>query len=105
MMVTKPENICCIKRTKFVQDVRQHILACVVKNVSMDTDTVKKFIQLQQKMHNGICDKRNFATIATHDLSLCKGRSFTYTALSPEGLKIIPLSRNKEFTGKGFYCE
>lgn len=101
IVVLKSDDTCNVKKTKFVQEIRPHILACIVKNVSWDVDILKKFLQLQNKMHDGICDKRNFATIATHDLSLCKGRTFSYTALSPETLKITPLSRNKEFTGKG----
>lgn len=101
ILVTKTDDMCIIKRADYCQTVRPHIIACVVKNVTLDVDTMKKFIQLQTRLHEGICDKRNAATIATHDLDLCKGRKFTYTAVSPDGLKITPLSRNKEFSGKG----
>ncbi|KAK6636570.1 hypothetical protein RUM43_010232 [Polyplax serrata] len=105
IVVLKSDDTCNVKKTKFVQEIRPHILACIVKNVSWDVDILKKFLQLQNKMHDGICDKRNIATIATHDLSLCKGRTFSYTALSPETLKITPLSRNKEFTGKELFTQ
>lgn len=50
-----------------VKNVRPHIIACVIKNVNFTEEIFKKFIQLQCKLHDGICDKRLSATIATHD--------------------------------------
>ena len=101
IVVAKTDDMVIIKRTDYSQTVRPHIIACVIKNVTLDVENMKKFIQLQTRLHEGICDKRNAATIATHDLDLCKGRKFTYTAVSPDGLKITPLSRNREFSGRG----
>ena len=59
-----------IKITKYIKNIRPYIAACIVKNMSFTEDTFKKFIQLQTKLHDGICEKRNAATIATHDLKL-----------------------------------
>lgn len=53
-----------------VKKVRPHILACVIRNLSFTEESFRKFIQLQTRMHDGICEKRNAATIATHDLDL-----------------------------------
>lgn len=50
-----------------VKSVRPHFVGCVVHDVDFDEQNFKKFIQLQTKLHEGICDKRNAATIATHD--------------------------------------
>lgn len=50
-----------------VKTVRAHIVGCVVAGLEFDEQTFKKFIQLQSKLHDNICDKRNAATIATHD--------------------------------------
>lgn len=101
IIVTKTEDMCVVKRTNYTQTVRPYMMACIVKNVVLTVDSMKKFIQLQTKLHDTICDKRNAATIATHDLDACKGRKFAYTALSPDGLQIMPLSRNKEMSGRG----
>lgn len=49
--------------------VRPYILCCIVNDLCFDETTFKKFIQLQTKLHDTVCDKRNVATIATHDLN------------------------------------
>lgn len=52
-----------------VKTVREHFLGCIVNNVSFTDDTFKRFIQLQNKLHDTVCDKRIAATIATHDFN------------------------------------
>lgn len=52
-----------------VSAVRPYILCCIVHDLSFDETSFKKFIQLQTKLHDTVCDKRNVATIATHDLN------------------------------------
>lgn len=59
-----------IKVTDNVKDVRPYIATCIVKNLNFTEASFKKFIQLQTKLHDGICEKRNAATIATHDFAL-----------------------------------
>ena len=34
----------------------------------------RKFLQLQTKLHKGVCANRTLATIATHDLAKVKGK-------------------------------
>lgn len=56
--------------------VRPYILCCIIKDIKFTEATFKKFIQLQTKLHDTVCDKRNVATIATHDLNkIPKGKS------------------------------
>lgn len=59
-----------IETTEHVKRVRPYIAACIVKNMKFTDESFKKFIQLQTKLHDGICEKRNAATIATHDFKL-----------------------------------
>jgi len=59
-----------IKITEHIKNVRPYIAACIVRKINFTEDNFKKFIQLQTKLHDGICEKRNAATIATHDLKL-----------------------------------
>lgn len=54
---------------KSVKNVREYLAGCIVQNVSFTEETFKKFIQLQNKLHDTICEKRNSATIATHDFN------------------------------------
>ncbi|XP_012224681.1 leucine-rich repeat-containing protein 47-like [Linepithema humile] len=88
-----------IKVTKEVQKIRPYIAACIVKNLSFTEDSFKKFIQLQTKLHDGVCEKRNAATIATHDLKLIVPGDLTYTAKPPTEVEIKPLMREKTYTG------
>ncbi|KAG7197619.1 hypothetical protein KM043_013401 [Ampulex compressa] len=91
------------KGQQHIQKVRPYIAACVVKNTSFSEDSFKKFIQLQTKLHDGICKKRNAATIATHDLKLITTGDLIYTAKPPTQLEIKPLMRNKTYTGSALY--
>ncbi|XP_047353527.1 leucine-rich repeat-containing protein 47-like [Vespa velutina] len=79
--------------------LQPYIIACIVKNLVFTEDTFKKFIQLQTKLHDGKCGKRNIATIATHDLNAIVPGDLTYTAKPPLELEIKPLMRNKTYTG------
>ena len=82
-----------------VKSVRPHLIACLVLNLSFTDETFKKFIQLQTKLHDTICEKRNVATIATHDATKLLGSDLVYTALTPTALRIKPLHSNQELTG------
>jgi hypothetical protein len=64
------DDILMIKVTDNVKSIRPYIAACIVKNLNFTEENFKKFIQLQTRLHEGICEKRNAATIATHDLKL-----------------------------------
>lgn len=50
-----------------VKNVRPYIVACLIKNITFTDEKLKKFLQMQCRLHDGICDKRLSATIATHD--------------------------------------
>ncbi|XP_053982517.1 leucine-rich repeat-containing protein 47-like [Hylaeus volcanicus] len=88
-----------IKITKHVKNIRPYIASCIVRNMKFTDNSFKKFIQLQTKLHDGICEKRNAATIATHDFKLITPGDLTYTAKAPTELEIRPLMRNSVFTG------
>lgn len=108
-----------------VKTVRPHIVACLIHGVTFTEEKFKKFIQMQCKLHDGICDKRLSATIATHDankLVLC-GSCFRflllyshanvlqaigdliYTAMPPKELKLQPLNRSEALTGAELFAK
>ncbi|GLH14321.1 Protein lap4 [Gryllus bimaculatus] len=92
-----------VKITEAVKTVRPHIACCIVRDVHLTAENLKKFIQLQTKLHETVCDKRNAATIATHDLDLLPSGDLTYTALPPATFSIKPLSRAKEVSGQQLF--
>ncbi|KAL3858083.1 hypothetical protein ACJMK2_012697 [Sinanodonta woodiana] len=86
--------------TPAVLSVRPYIVCCIVRNINLQaTNTFKNFITLQTKLHETVCQKRQSATIATHDLNSIK-KPLTYDAMFPHALQIVPLSRQKEITGE-----
>ncbi|KAL7292807.1 hypothetical protein TKK_0013633 [Trichogramma kaykai] len=97
------DNIPVIKVSDHVKSVRPHILACIVKNLKFTEESFKKFIQLQTKLHESVCEKRNAATLATHDFDLLVPGDLTYTAKPPNDVKIIPLMRTKTYSGAALF--
>ncbi|ESO95482.1 hypothetical protein LOTGIDRAFT_188753 [Lottia gigantea] len=81
--------------------VRPFIVCCIVRKLNFKKSLAmfKHFITLQTKLHDTICEQRQVATIATHELKSIKG-PLTYTAEFPDLLKITPLFKLKEVTAK-----
>lgn len=70
-----------IKINDSIKNVRPHIICCIVHGLSFTEESFKKFIQMQTKLHDTICEKRNAATIATHDFNkLPPGQYFSIMA-------------------------
>ncbi|XP_050668409.1 leucine-rich repeat-containing protein 47-like [Leptidea sinapis] len=86
-----------------VWNIRPFILCCVINNLKFSEASFKKFIQMQTKLHDTVCDKRNVATIATHDMQKIPPGDLVYTARAPSQLKLTPLSRTKQFTGEQLF--
>lgn len=87
--------------TPAVLSVRPYIVCCIVKNLDLQktANTFKQFITLQTRLHDTLCNKRQTATIATHDLSSVKG-PLKFDAQFPPLLMIVPLSKQKEVSGE-----
>lgn len=95
-----------------VKDVRQYIQCCIVENVNLGNGKFREFLQIQTKLHETVCGKREKSTIATHDLlklprPLTETEAYIvrYTAKDPKSLKIQPLGKNKVVTAKELYNE
>lgn len=89
--------------TEAVQEVRPYIVCCIIRNIYLDRDNrLRKFLAVQNKLHDTICVKRSEATIATHDLSKITGNVY-YDAIEPDKLKLVPLGRKQEVTGRELY--
>lgn len=86
-----------------VKTVRPHFAGCIILNVSFNDINFKKFIQLQTKLHETICEKRNLATIASHDLKKLINGDLKYTAMLPKSFMIKPLNGNTEMTGADLF--
>lgn len=84
-------------------DIRPYIVSCIVRDVDFQGGTLlKKFITTQTKLHDGVCEKRTVATIATHDLSKVEG-DLLYDARPPQEIKVLPLNKKKEMSATELY--
>lgn len=88
-----------------VKEVRAHILCCVVQNVCLKDGKFRKFLQIQTKLHESVCGKREKSTIATHDLEKLpvNEKFIRYTAKEPDHLQIHPLGKVKKVTALKLY--
>lgn len=94
--------------TEVVRQLRPHIVCAVWKGVSFDAASFRNFIQIQTKLHETVCQKRELCTIATHDLDkivLGEDRTLTYTSGPGDKIPIIPLGRKNNFTAQKYYEE
>lgn len=86
-----------------VKNVRSFILCSVITNVQLSATALKEFLQFQTKLHDGICKKRELATIATHDLDLIPSKVLRYAAKAKEEISIHPLGRQQSVTAIDYY--
>lgn len=87
-----------------VREVRPHILCCVVRQVRLaENNGFKRFLQIQSRLHDSVCERREKSTIATHDLAKIKGGFVRYTATAPAALKIVPLNKVKQVSGRKMF--
>ncbi|XP_011865085.1 PREDICTED: probable phenylalanine--tRNA ligase beta subunit [Vollenhovia emeryi] len=78
--------------------VREHIVAAILRNVTLTQESYNNFIDLQDKLHQNIGRKRSLVSIGTHDLDTVKG-PFLYDARPPSEIRFKPLNQDKEYTG------
>ncbi|XP_039437746.1 leucine-rich repeat-containing protein 47-like [Culex pipiens pallens] len=99
--VLKPAD--SARRVSFSPEAKQlrpHVLHCIVRDFTIGS--MKKFLQLQNDLHDNECGKREFATIATHDLAKIKG-DLRYQADLSEQIEITPLNGKSKVTAAKYY--
>ena len=82
-----------------VNNVRPFLLCAILRNITFTEESLKGFIELQDKLHNNICRKRSLVSMGTHDLDTVKG-PFTYEAKKPNDFKFKALNKTEENTGE-----
>ena len=83
-----------------VNEVRPVGLCAILRGIDFTDETLRGFMDLQDKLHNNICRGRKLVSMGTHDLDTVKG-PFTYRALKPEHIHFVPLNREEEVNGDG----
>lgn len=81
------------------KQIRPLIACAVLRNVTFTPQSYQSFIELQDKLHQNICRRRQFVAIGTHDLDTLQ-TPFRYEARKPTDIKFIPLSKDTAYTAK-----
>ena len=79
-----------------VRKVRPYLIALVAKNGTLDDETLKQLIAMQEDLHNGVGRKRRKASIGIHNLDVIKF-PVTYKTVSGD-YSFTPLDESSEFT-------
>ncbi|KAI9512203.1 phenylalanyl-tRNA synthetase subunit beta [Russula earlei] len=79
--------------------VRPYFGSAVLRNVKFTQRSYESFLDLQDKLHQNICRKRQFVAIGTHDLDTITA-PFRYEAKPPGNIKFIPLNKTQAYTAE-----
>lgn len=85
-----------IKVDSSVRKVRPFVSAIVAKNVTLDDETIRQLITLQEDLHDGIGRRRKKTSIGIHDLDKISF-PIKYTTTS-KNHKFVPLDEPKELS-------
>ncbi|KAJ7765004.1 hypothetical protein DFH07DRAFT_1015589 [Mycena maculata] len=89
-------NVTCSPDTK---RIRPFFACAILRNVKFTPRSYASFIDLQDKLHQNICRRRQLVAIGTHDLDTLQA-PFRYEARSPKDIKFKPLGKDKEYTAE-----
>lgn len=82
-----------------VAQVRPYFGSAILRNVTFTQRSYESFIDLQEKLHQNICRKRQFVAIGTHDLDTITA-PFRYEAKPPKDIKFVPLNKTQAYTAE-----
>lgn len=92
-------NTCSLRRICQTKKIRPYFACAILRNIKFTERSYASFIDLQDKLHQNICRRRQFVAIGTHDLDTLK-RPFRYEARPPQDIKFAPLGKDKEYTAE-----
>ena len=105
MPVFKAVNVLPEEERQLIVDpsvgrVRPFGLSAILRGINFTDDTLRGFMELQDKLHNNICRGRKLVSMGTHDLDTVKG-PFYYKAMKRKDIHFVPLNRTEEVDGDG----
>ncbi|KAF5322102.1 hypothetical protein D9619_000816 [Psilocybe cf. subviscida] len=76
------------------------LFACaILRNITFTPSSYASFIDLQDKLHQNLCRRRQLVAIGTHDLDTLTP-PFRYEAKPPKDIKFAPLGKDREYTAE-----
>ncbi|KAI0322522.1 hypothetical protein OF83DRAFT_1161204 [Amylostereum chailletii] len=88
-----------VKVSPETQQIRPYFASAVLRNVKFTQRSYDSFIDLQDKLHQNICRRRQFVAIGTHDLDTISA-PFRYEARPPKDINFVPLNKDKVYSAE-----
>jgi phenylalanyl-tRNA synthetase beta chain len=85
-----------IKVDNRVRKIRPHIKALIARNGTLDDETLRQLISMQEDLHNGLGRRRRKASIGIHNLDAVRFPVTYMTASKDDAFR--PLDESSEFT-------
>ncbi|GLB33939.1 putative B3/4 domain containing protein [Lyophyllum shimeji] len=82
-----------------VKRIRPLLACAILRNIKFTPRSYASFIDLQDRLHQNICRRRQLVSIGTHDLDTLKP-PFRYEAKSPKDIKFVPLNKQTAYTAE-----
>ncbi|KAF8165223.1 hypothetical protein B0H34DRAFT_688366 [Crassisporium funariophilum] len=79
--------------------IRPFFACAILRNIKFTPRSYASFIDLQDKLHQNICRRRQLVAIGTHDLDTLTP-PFRYEARPPKDIKFAPLGKDKAYTAE-----
>ncbi|MDO8508644.1 MAG: phenylalanine--tRNA ligase subunit beta [Nanoarchaeota archaeon] len=92
--INKPEKNYKVFIDSEVKNIRPYTACAIASNLSLDDEKISSLIDLQEKLHSTLGRKRKKVAIGIYPLEKIS-LPITYTALSPDKIKFIPLEFDK----------
>jgi len=81
------------------KQIRPYFACAVLRNVKFTPRSYTSFIDLQEKLHQNLCRRRQLVAIGTHDLDTIKPQ-FRYEARPPQSIRFVPLGKDKVYNAE-----
>lgn len=98
--VVVPAELATITVKPETAQIRPVVVGAILRDITFTQASYESFIDLQDKLHNGIGRRRQIVSMGTHDLDTVKG-PFTYEAVAPQRISFIPLNQEALVDGLG----
>jgi len=80
-----------------VSEVRPYVLAAVVRNISLNYDSVRELMEMQEDLHWGVGRDRRKVSIGVHNMDVVQP-PFSYVAREPRAVRFVPLDKTDEMS-------
>jgi phenylalanyl-tRNA synthetase beta chain len=80
-----------------VAEVRPYVVAAAVRDLKVDTETLKELIDMQEDLHWMVGRDRKKASIGLHNMDAVEP-PFSYITCAPNEVKFVPLDKTEEMT-------